>query len=280
MKQFKKIMIVTDKFVFIHLHKAGGSFVRKVIVKLFPLAKQIGYHFPLEMLPSEYRHLPVLGVVRNPWEFYVSYYAFQTSLIAKFQSEWEQRSAVEYDSLVRNGIDPRNGIDILFDVFAEESQVSFPRITSQLLNLSTSEKILDKILEVMPTELNRRGKYTPIQCLNFRGKNVTKKMLEKIRGTNEGYCTFLFKHMYGTGENIFFAKQENLRSDLLSFFEHIGVSLEPQMKNYILTASPENSSHHHSYADYYTQDLAHLVQQKDAFLIERFGFSNVEMVRP
>jgi hypothetical protein len=67
-------MLVTDKFVFIHLPRTGGTFVADVIEKFFPSAREIGYHLPLEQLPKEYAHLPVLGTVRSPWEFYVSWY--------------------------------------------------------------------------------------------------------------------------------------------------------------------------------------------------------------
>src|SRR5437879_4149254 len=65
-------MIVTDKFVFVHLPRSGGTFVSEVIRKFFPSAHEIGYHLPRTLLPAEYSHLPVLGAVRNPWDFYVS----------------------------------------------------------------------------------------------------------------------------------------------------------------------------------------------------------------
>ena len=65
-------MLVTDKFVFVHLPRSGGTFVSEVIRKFFPSAYEIGYHLPRTLLPREYSHLPVLGTVRNPWEFYVS----------------------------------------------------------------------------------------------------------------------------------------------------------------------------------------------------------------
>ena len=69
-------MIVTDKFVFVHLPRTGGTFVSEVIRKFFSSAHEIGHHFPLKLLPTKYSHLPVLGTVRNPWEFYVSWYHY------------------------------------------------------------------------------------------------------------------------------------------------------------------------------------------------------------
>src|SRR6266545_3596226 len=67
-------MIVTDKFVFVHFPRTGGTFITDVIMRFFPSAQEIGYHLPRFLLPNEYSRLPVLGTVRNPWEFYVSWY--------------------------------------------------------------------------------------------------------------------------------------------------------------------------------------------------------------
>ena len=69
-------MIVTEKFVFGHLPRSGGTFVSEVIKKFFPSAHEVGHHLPRGLLPREYSHLPVLGTVRNPWEFYVSLYHY------------------------------------------------------------------------------------------------------------------------------------------------------------------------------------------------------------
>ena len=50
-----------------------------VVRKFFPSAREIGYHLPRALLPGEYSHLPLLGTVRNPWDFYVSWYHYQYS---------------------------------------------------------------------------------------------------------------------------------------------------------------------------------------------------------
>ena len=85
-------MIVTDKFVFVHLPRSGGTFVSEVIKKFFPSAYEIGHHLPRELLPEEYSHLPVLGTIRNPWDFYVSLYhyvwlKYAASVLVSWMSE-------------------------------------------------------------------------------------------------------------------------------------------------------------------------------------------------
>ena len=72
-------MIATDKFLFVHLHKSGGTFINQAILSHMPSAKRLGYHLPYRYCPDEYRKLPTLGSVRNPWGFYISFYHFQAN---------------------------------------------------------------------------------------------------------------------------------------------------------------------------------------------------------
>src|ERR1700757_5195110 len=53
LKKRQEEMIVTDKFVFVHLPRSGGTFVTRVIRKFFPGAHEIGHHLPREFLPRE-----------------------------------------------------------------------------------------------------------------------------------------------------------------------------------------------------------------------------------
>ena len=69
-------MIVTDRFVFIHLHKTGGQSINDAIASCIPGSRMVGYHFPCADIPAEASDLPVVGIVRNPWDWYVSWYAF------------------------------------------------------------------------------------------------------------------------------------------------------------------------------------------------------------
>jgi hypothetical protein len=56
-------MIATDRFVYVHLHKSGGTFVNECLLRFFPDARQIGYHLPRSRIPQDRLALPVLGFV-------------------------------------------------------------------------------------------------------------------------------------------------------------------------------------------------------------------------
>ena len=72
-------MIATDDFVFAHLPKAGGVFLQDVIRGHFGIRAEwsgVDSHFSLEDLPAAHRGKPVFAVLRNPWAWYVSWFAF------------------------------------------------------------------------------------------------------------------------------------------------------------------------------------------------------------
>ncbi len=69
-----KYMITTDKFVLVHMHKTGGQSLGRIVADCIPGMKQIGYHYPYKMLPAEDADKPVVGMVRNPWDWYISWY--------------------------------------------------------------------------------------------------------------------------------------------------------------------------------------------------------------
>ena len=85
-------MVFTDRLVFIHLPKTGGTFVTKILRDIHrrrvgPLAKLKGKllgwgytdtnkHGTCEEIPAELRARPILGIVRNPYDRYVSRYEY------------------------------------------------------------------------------------------------------------------------------------------------------------------------------------------------------------
>ncbi len=69
-------LLVTDRFVFLHIPKTGGSFVQAALRAHLPFdeASDIYTHAPYSTLPERFHDRPVLCVIRNPWDWYVSWY--------------------------------------------------------------------------------------------------------------------------------------------------------------------------------------------------------------
>lgn len=228
-------MIVTDKFVFVHLPRTGGTFVSEVITKFFPSAREIGHHMPRKFLPKEYAHLPALGTVRNPWEFYVSFYHY---------------------------ILPKIAAGKLVSWMTENGRLGFSGSIQNLLNIGTDDESLDALLEILPEHIDYEKRYIP---------NVSKEVMSRIRGTGVGYFTFRFNELFGNADEMFICRLETLRQDLIAFFEAIGAATD-ELRNFVLRSEKKNTAEHRHYSTYYEAGLADLVLVNDRQLIERFGY--------
>jgi hypothetical protein len=227
-------MIVTPQFVFLHLHKSGGTFVNEFLVRFIPNARQVGYHLPRTLIPTAYAHLPVLGLVRSPWSYYVSWYAFQRS---------------------------RPQPNALFRTLSADASLDFTRTIERMLTLDEDERLLDQVLQALPSQYTGRGLNLP----NFA--------LASIRGSGLGFFSYLFRYMFGTGsKGLNIARSEELRTRLPSMIEATGITLSSEALDYLDAAPPANTSEHADTASYYSQSLSDRVRRKDATIIDRFEY--------
>jgi hypothetical protein len=227
-------MIVTPQFVFLHLHKSGGTFVNEFLVRFIPNARQVGYHLPHSMIPSSHAGLPILGFVRNPWSYYVSWYAFQRS---------------------------RPQPNALFQTLSKNGALNFAQTIEQMLKLDEDEVLLGHVLQALPNQYTGHGLNLP----NFA--------LAPIRGSGLGFFSHLFRYMFGTSvHDVNVQKSEELRSQLPLMLSSVGSVVAAQAVDYLKTAQPTNVSEHGDIASYYDKSLLELVRRKDALIIERFAY--------
>ena len=70
-------MVVTSGLVFVHVPRTGGAFIHGVLrdhLDPEPTAPRFATHAPYDELPAEFRDRPGFCVIRNPWDWYVSWY--------------------------------------------------------------------------------------------------------------------------------------------------------------------------------------------------------------
>jgi len=230
-------MIVTPGFVFLHLHKSGGTFVNAGLMRFVEGAQQIGYHLPRSMLPAPFVSLPVLGLVRNPWSYYVSWYSFQRS---------------------------RPKPNALFHVVSDGGRLDFAGTLRNLLSLGSDDALLDRVVAALPPAYSNQG-------LNLPGF-----ALAPIRGSGLGFYSFLYRYMYGPDIDVVrLRRMEQLRSDLPRMLAEIGQPTNVALGEYIESAPAVNTSEHGAYAEYYDAASTALVAQRDHAVIDshqyRFG---------
>jgi hypothetical protein len=227
-------MIATDGFVFLHLHKSGGTFVNECLLRFLPDSRQIGYHLPRHLIPAESAALPVFGLVRNPWSYYVSWFTYQAA---------------------------RRQPNALFRVLSEDGRRDFKGTLRNMLELGKKSVHLDTLLHALP------GAY------GNRGINLPGFALAPIRGSGLGFYAYLYRYMFGDDDaSLTVGRMESLRQDLPHMLESVGQVVSPEMREFIANAAPRNAGNHGRYTELYDDELRDLVAERDALLIARHGF--------
>lgn len=226
-------MIVTSRLVFLHLHKSGGTFVNQFLLRFFPEAQVIGYHLPRAHLPAQFARLPLYGLVRNPWDYYVSWYSFQT---------------------MRPIPNP------LFSCTSDDGRLDFTGTVRNLVTLSEQPDRLAKLRSRLPDQFTGHG------------VNLTRNCLAPLDGSRSGFYSFMYRRMFGDDQDVAFGRFESLRDDFAAFLERRGVELTAEMTRYIRFHDPTNSSIHRPYWELYDDLTRDLVAERDADVIKRFGY--------
>ena len=233
-------MIVTDRFVFVHMHKTGGQTINKIIGHCIDDHHVVGYHYPIAELPDDARELPVVGIVRNPWDWYASWYAFNR----------------------RPGI--RNQ---LFEVVSAGGAADFKATVTNLVQLGsdTPESAAHRaqLSQLLPDALEGN-----------RGAGLTSSSMQELADANCGYLSWLFFRMLGDpdSERLEIGRFENLQHDFLEIMYRLDVTQADAMRTAFDNQARANVSRHSHYSHYYDDELRDLVATRHHALIEEYGY--------
>ena len=227
-------MIVTDRMLFLHLHKSGGTFVNALLKRCMPSAEQVGYHLPYREVPAAFRDRPVVGTVRNPWAYYVSWYHFQL------------------------GVPKRN---ILFQLCSDEGRLGFTETVTNLVDLSRDEPRLALLEQGLPDAYGKAG------------INLTKACVRELRERNLGFYSFLYERMYAGTTEPMILRAERLREELRATLLALGHLPNACAEQFLYESPPLNVSRHEAPSTYFDDDLAALVAERDRTVIDRYGYS-------
>ena len=227
-------MITTNRLVFLHLHKSGGTFVNECLLRFVPEARQIGYHLPRRLIPTEAGGLPVVGFVRNPWSYYVSWYSFQRQ---------------------------QGNPNFLYRILSDDGERNFDATIRNMMDLGAGSIRLDLILRALPTSYSNQG------------LNLPAFALAPIRNTQLGFYSYLYRYLYGgNGDPVRLGRMEQLRDELPALLQSVGETPSVEMNEFIVAAAPRNISRHVDYCHYYSDSLRDLVAERDAEVIARHGY--------
>jgi hypothetical protein len=226
-------MIVTGRLVFLHLHKSGGTFVNALLLRCVPSALRVGYHLPYRELPGIYRNLPVVGTVRSPWAYYVSWYHFQRS---------QQKP------------------NILFQICSDGGELGFKDTITNLVQLSGDNSRLAQLKEGAPDHFVNHG------------LNLTKACVGELREWGLGFYSFLYERLYAGAREPRIMRVEHLREELRAILLQFG-SFNQCAEQFLAEAPSLNVSQHAEPLGYFDRELAALVAERDRTVIDRYGYA-------
>ena len=229
-------MYLTDKYVFIHLNKAAGVFVKDWMIKHLN-AKVLKYkHAPVRMLPTKYRQpRQIIGVTRNPFSWYVSYYHYHQQEAGTYKNI----SFKEY--VMRHTTNPRPLLSLMGKKIRKKYPLCYPPNTDLKIGSWT---------------------FHHFNYFSFRSWEIfsdwTQDFYEQMMATPvEWDGIFDLTHLMRT---------ETLKRDMIKLFGERYTSRIHGFKK-------RNRSKHKKYQLYYDNEMIDLINKREGLLMGKLGYS-------
>lgn len=227
-------MIVCKQFVFVHMPKTGGTFVRDLLkdhaIPAWGLRERAGHH-PARRGPNG---RPILGIVRNPWDWYVSSFFFRRHNYERHLGWWGRARSTWMPGMLEWAK--------LFDELPSGRE-GFNKALPIMTRMRGGSICAQRYSEV-PSE---DGRFSWRFDEFFRDKGGT--LLCEI------------------------ARFESLRADVEAFFQRHRIPSSVSFKHALRHGPKKNASPRGPYRKYYDDESRDLVARVDAALIEQYGYA-------
>ncbi|MCB1447678.1 MAG: hypothetical protein KDJ87_18315 [Rhizobiaceae bacterium] len=267
-------MFVGKKLVYLQMQKTGSTHVTKVLKQNIK-GKTRERHEQLEDYAA-FADRPIISSVRNPWDWYVSLWAFGCSGGGGFHkylihNPWSEiRHAIRYrkagavvGSLVRlvTRIGRRPDWKALYSDARNEANF---RIWLKLVLGAEGLHIAKEGYAASPVR-------NVIGFMTFRFLALTTAYdkwngLGRKAGTYEELAAFADAHTVTSR----ILRMESLNEELLDLLTSVGKTISMEDLEAI---GKTNASSHRKYDTYYDDETYRLVAERDRFIIERYGYT-------
>ncbi len=274
-------MFVADRLVFLELHKTGGTHIGRWLGELVG-GEQIGKH---NRLPAALADRFILGSVRNPWDWYVSLWAYgcggegsvyvQTTRRLSFRYCHQQLAA----EMGRDRAGPREwllqcGHDLVKPVAAWRSCYrdaddarAFRRWLHMLLDPARRFDMAEGYGFSPVAHCGGLMTYRYLKLFTRLGDSLYRdERLARPQGLREAWRDSRLVS--------YLVRNEHLEDDLLEALERAGYPPRAEQREALLQARSRktNSSRRRSTDFYYDESSIELVARREALIIEEHGY--------
>ena len=274
-------MFVSEKIVFLELHKTGGSHIGHLLSSLLEGA-QVGKHNTLKDL---YRNRTILGSIRNPWDWYVSLWAYGCGGGGSVMRQSGRRFDLDYcyrqlpKEMGRNWLRPKHYYRLFTSEWTKNAEdwkwcyedVQDPaRFRFWLELLLSGERALD---------IGEGYGFSPISdkfgLLTYRYFKLFTDSRSELY-TNPALATMKGLELLQANKSLvyFVIKTERLEADLLDALSKSGILISNDQRDTILKGAKAklNKSRRNSTAFYYDEKALALVGEKEKFIIQQYDY--------
>ena len=250
--------IVRNRFIFLHLPKTGGHFIRKTLQTVYRgSVLRRAYHISISEIPEQYRHLPKMGFIRNPWDWYVSWYSYGQKICEKHP----------------------DGYDSIFHTVSNNNTADFKTTITNLLTLQSNTTQADKIEQEITARNNESKEKRTHRVFMMMNRAIQPTFINDMKDNNCGYLTNQYlTTFYGSPQvewsnNVTIGKVETLREDFFGFIKQHDSHPRRKAEKMITNMKKHNTTDHKPYVEYYDDELKELVGEKEKLIINRYGFT-------
>lgn len=274
-------MFVTDKLVFLEIQKTGGTHIRRLLER-YTDGKPVGKH---NRLMDEYADHFVFGSIRNPWDWYVSLWAYGVSGRGAVRSRCTSGIDLNYyyrmlpKAMGKNWLTPLElAISLYHDSIKPVSEwqhkytdTANPELFRHWLSMLLDNRRRFDIGEGFG--FSPISKHAGLQTYRYfrlftRGQRIFKDArLNHFKGLAD------FDNDFNVTSDMI--KTETLEDDFIRILSKAGYVLSDDDLKSIRNkeGGKTNVSERQSAAFYYDDATIELVANKDRYLIEKYGYT-------
>jgi hypothetical protein len=236
-------MLITKHFIFIHMQKTGGVFFRRLFEDNLPpdwivREPKIGAHAGRDRIPPEYAHLPAITFIRNPWDWYVSWYHWETQYLGSGERPEPEVDTHPWSTLLGRGA---------FD---------FGEAVTRACTRREGRRPWEVVMQAWDVDL-----LTALYGIKSGHNPPGAELPPEVAG----------RMPPGVGA-IDVGRFEHLRDDLLSFLERHDIPAPAELVQAVRTSPPRHGSRRDAYMQYYDEELRELVARNARHVIAEHGY--------
>jgi len=270
-------MFIADDFIFLELEKTASTHIARLLAQIM-LGSQQGKHNRLTQ-PLALSQRKILGAVRNPWDWYVSLWSYSCGTYGGLYARQTSWSIRGYGLRAH----PWIGISSILHQFTRSSRmwkhlysdVQNPELFRQwLIEMYNPKRKHDIGNGYAQSSLSDFSGYLTFMYMYLFARDVKRLFRKKVLTGNQDLSSF-------DQENIHIdhvIHVENLEEDLIDALQQMCIDLKEDDLHLIRSRKPTNTSaRKRSLGRYYDQQTIELVEERERFFIERFGYQKPDL---